>query len=90
MSKSKICIASLASLALAVGGCGVLPDILIDELKTQARTAAEAVVQNTIERLVEDQLAALLGEGGLPPLGFDLEDGLIPDVGTDGEADTDQ
>ena len=96
MFKTKTWIVGLASLTLVIGGCGAVPDVLIDELKTQALMAAEEVVQKTIEGVVGDRLGDLLGEGGLPLSGFDLAGGLIPDVGTDndfgtdGEADIDQ
>ena len=88
MLKTRIWMVSLVSLALAIGGCGAVPDVLIDELKTQALTAAEEVVQNTIERVVEDRLGDFLGEAGLLS-GFDLAGGLIPDFGTDGDVGTD-
>ena len=89
MFKTKSRVIGLASLTLAIGGCGAVPDVLVDELKTQALMAAEEAVQKTIENVVEDRLGDLLGEGGLPLSSFDLAGGLIPDVGTDGVADTD-
>ena len=89
MSKAKTWMTGLATLTLATGGCGAVSDVLMDELKTQALAAAEQVVQKTIEGVIEDRLGDLLGEDGLPLSGFDLAGDLIPDVGTDGEADPD-
>ncbi len=51
----------LASAALLGGGCGAIPDIIIDAARSSAREALEEAVGDAVGGIVDDTVAELLG-----------------------------
>ena len=46
--------------ALLAGGCGVIPDIVVDEAKSSAKEALQEAVEDVIDDAIEIMIAELL------------------------------
>ena len=64
-------------LMLSAGGCGAVPDFLLEGLTSTVKTVAQGAVQDTVEGVL----------GGT--LGGVLDGGLLPDLIPDSETDSD-
>ena len=79
MLKTKPWIAGLLCLILGASGCGAVPDSLLENLKTTARTAIQEAVRNTVTEAMEDMLGGVLDADLLPGLDADLDPAVDPD-----------
>ena len=83
MRKPRLLTTISLCLMLAAGGCGAVPDFLLESLTSTVKTAAQSVVQQAVETVLEDTLGGVLDGGLLPDLGS--TDGLDSETESDPE-----
>ena len=49
----------VACAALMAGGCGAIPDIIVDEAKSSAKEALQEAVENVIDEVIEETVDGL-------------------------------
>lgn len=77
MRKPRLLMTLSLCLMLSVGGCGAVPDFLLESLTSAVKTTVQGAVQDTVEDILGDTLGSVLDGGLLPD--------VIPDLGsTDG------
>lgn len=55
----------LASAVLWGGGCGAIPDIILDPARASAKEALQEAVGNAVDGIIEDTLGGMIGLDGL-------------------------
>lgn len=65
----------LVGCAGAAGGCGAIPDFLVEAARTSAEEALRETVDGVIDTVFEESLSGLLDFSGLEPEFIPEEDG---------------
>ena len=71
----------LVWVALLAGGCGAMPDLLVETMKSSAKEALQGAVEDVVDEVIDDAVGQLLDYA-------DLEAALVDETGDAEDGDT--